>query len=101
MMRDEMKKGDLVFFYHSNCKQAAIVGVMEIAGEGYADHTAWDPRSKYFDPKSDTDNPRWFMVDVRYRRKLKRPVSLAELKQHAAPKSINFCNAVTACLSCQ
>jgi len=90
MMRDEMKRGDLVFFYHSNCKQPAIVGIMEVAREGYADHTALDPQSKYHDPKSTADNPRWFMVDVRYKRKLRRPVSLAELKQHAALKSMTL-----------
>ena len=82
MMRDQMKKGDLAFFYHSNCPEPAIVGIMEIVREGYPDHTAFDPESKYFDPKSDPDNPRWYMVDVRYKRKLKRPIPLAELKTY-------------------
>jgi len=81
MMRDEMKKGDLVFFYHSNCDQPGIVGIMEVVKEGYPDHTAFDPEVKYYDPKSDPDNPRWYMVDVRYKRKLKRNITLAELKQ--------------------
>ena len=83
MMRDEMCKGDLVFFYHSNCAEPGIVGLMEIVKEGYPDHTAFDPDTKYYDPKSDPDNPRWYMVDVRYRRKLKRNISLQELKRHA------------------
>lgn len=80
MMRDQMKKGDQVFFYHSNCKVPGIVGIMEVVREGYPDHTADDPQSKYYDPKSDPDNPRWYMVDVKYKRKLKRTISLEEMK---------------------
>ena len=84
MMRDEMKKGDRVFFYHSNCEVPGIVGIMEVVKEGYPDHTAFDPEAKYYDPKSDPDNPRWYMVDVKFVKKLKRTISLAELKQEAA-----------------
>jgi predicted RNA-binding protein with PUA-like domain len=84
MMRDEMKKGDLVFFYHSNCKVPGIVGIMEVVKEGYPDHTAYDPKGKYYDEKSTPDNPRWYMVDVKFKRKLKRVISLDELK--ALPK---------------
>lgn len=80
MMRDEMKKGDQVFFYHSNCETPGIVGIMKIEREGYPDHTALDPESKYYDPKSTEDNPRWFMVDVKFVKKLKRTISLQELK---------------------
>lgn len=80
MMRDQMKKGDRVFFYHSNCAQPGIVGIMEVIREGYPDHTAFDPESRYYDPKSTIHSPRWFMVDVRYIRKLKRTIPLAELK---------------------
>jgi predicted RNA-binding protein with PUA-like domain len=83
MMRDQMKKGDQVFFYHSNCKEPGIVGLMEVVREGYADHTAFDPETKYYDPKSDPDNPRWFMVDVKYKRHLKRNITLQELKAYA------------------
>ena len=83
MMRDEMKKGDLVFFYHSNCKEPGIAGIMKIVREGYPDHTAFDPDEKYYDPKSDPDNPRWYMVDVKHVRKLKRVITLTELKAHA------------------
>lgn len=82
MMRDEMKKGDKVFFYHSNCKPPAIVGVMEVVKEGYVDHTAFDPDQKYYDPKSNPDNPRWYMVDVKHVRDLKREIPLDELKQY-------------------
>ncbi len=82
MMRDQMKRGDLAFFYHSNCKEPGIVGVMEIVREGYPDVTAFDPDSKYFDPKSTPDNPRWFMVDVKLKGKFDRTISLNELKTY-------------------
>ena len=81
MMQKEMKKGDLAFMYHSNCDEIGIVGIMTIAKEGYVDHTAFDKKDKHYDPKSDPDKPRWFMVDVRYKRKLKRTITLAELKE--------------------
>ncbi|WJW75871.1 EVE domain-containing protein [Thiohalobacter sp. IOR34] len=80
MMRDQMKKGDLVFFYHSNCAEPGIVGIMKVVREGYPDPTAFDPEEKYYDPKSDPDKPRWYMVDVKFVRKLKRNIPLAELK---------------------
>lgn len=83
MMRDEMKIGDQVFFYHSNCADPGIVGVMEVVREGYPDHTAFDPQAKYHDPKSDPEKPRWYMVDIRYIRHLKRNITLAELKGFA------------------
>ena len=79
-MRDEMKKGDLAFFYHSNCEEPAIVGLMEIVREAYPDHTAFLANEKYFDAKSDPDNPRWIMVDVRFKKKFKKSVSLKALK---------------------
>jgi len=82
MMRDQMKRGDQVFFYHSNCKVPGIVGIMEVVREGYVDHTAFDPDEHYYDPKSDPDNPRWYMVDVRYQRHLKREIPLQELKRY-------------------
>lgn len=84
MMRDDMKKGDQVFFYHSNTKVPGIVGIAEVVREGYPDFTSWDPNSKYYDPKSSEDNPRWFMVDIRFVRKFAEVISLDELKAHAA-----------------
>ena len=87
-MRDEMNKGDLAFFYHSNCPEPGIVGIVRIVREAYPDHTAFDPDSPYFDPKSDPSSPRWVMVDVRYQRRLKRTVTLAEMK--AAPELEGF-----------
>jgi predicted RNA-binding protein with PUA-like domain len=83
MIRDEMKTGDLAFLYHSNCKEPGIAGIMEIVREGYPDMTAFDSNAKYFDPKSDPVNPRWYRVDVRYIRKLKRIITLSELKDHS------------------
>lgn len=81
-MRDDMKIGDQGFFYHSNTKEPGIVGIVEIAREAYPDHTAFDPEDPHYDPKSDPDNPRWYMVDVKFVRKLERTITLTELKQH-------------------
>ncbi len=81
-MRDQMKVGDQVFFYHSNCDVPGIVGIMEVAGKSYPDPTAFDPHSKYFDPKSHPADPRWFLVDVKYCRHTRRIIPLAELKEH-------------------
>ena len=83
MMRDQMQIGDLGLFYHSNVKEPGVVGIVEIVSEGYPDPTAFDPDGRYFDPKSDPDNPRWYLVDVRYVRHLERTISLSELKAHA------------------
>jgi predicted RNA-binding protein with PUA-like domain len=82
MMRDAMKLGDRVFFYHSNCEVLGIVGIMEVVREGYADFSAFDPDDPHFDPKSDPANPRWIMVDVSYVKTLSRVISLRELKFH-------------------
>jgi len=82
IMRDEMQLGDRAFFYHSNCAEPGIVGIMEIARAGYPDHTAFNPDDPHYDPKSDRDKPRWYMVDVRYLRHLPRVVALRELKSH-------------------
>ncbi len=82
-MRDEMRVDDLAFFYHSNCKEPGIVGIVRVSREAYPDHTAFDPDDKHFDPKSDPDNPRWFMVDVTFERKLDRVITLRELKTHS------------------
>jgi predicted RNA-binding protein with PUA-like domain len=81
MMRDEMKLDDQVFFYHSNCDEPGVVGIMEVVREGYPDFTAFDPENKHFDPKSDPSNPRWIMVDVKHVRTLSRTITLRELKE--------------------
>ncbi|MFV1997562.1 MAG: EVE domain-containing protein, partial [Acidiferrobacterales bacterium] len=64
-MRDDMKIGDQVFFYHSNCDDVGIVGIAEVVKEGYPDFTAWDKNDSHYDPKTDPDNPRWIMVDIK------------------------------------
>lgn len=83
-MRDDMKKGDPVFFYHSNCAEPGIVGIATVASKSYPDPTAFDPEDSHYDPKSNPDNPRWYLVDVKYRRKFKRTITLQELKSHKA-----------------
>jgi predicted RNA-binding protein with PUA-like domain len=80
-MRD-MKKGDLVFFYHSNCETPGIAGIAKVVREAYPDFTAFDRNDAHYDPKSDPDEPRWMMVDIQYVRKLERLVSLQELKEN-------------------
>ena len=80
MMRDDMRIGDKVFFYHSNCKEPGIVGIAKVVSDAYPDPTQFDPESQYFDPKSSEEAPRWLLVDVEFVRKLKRTITLAELK---------------------
>jgi len=82
MMRDEMKIGDQVFFYHSNCTLPGIVGIARVVKESYPDFTAFDSNDKHFDPKSHPDKPTWYMVDVAFVRKFKTTISLQALKQY-------------------
>lgn len=84
MMRDDMQVGDGVLFYHSNCDTPGIVGLAQISREAYPDFTAFDPEHVHYDPKSKPDNPTWLMVDVRFVRKLRRTISLAELRDQPA-----------------
>lgn len=79
-MRDGMQIGDQVLFYHSNAKPPHVIGVAEIVSAPYPDHTALNPDSHYYDPKSSAENTRWIMVDVRYVRKLENSVSLHVIK---------------------
>jgi predicted RNA-binding protein with PUA-like domain len=79
-MRDGMKRGDLVFFYHSSTDPAAIVGVAEVAREAYPDPTAFDAKDPAFDPKSRKDEPIWMMVDIKAVAPLARPLALGELR---------------------
>jgi predicted RNA-binding protein with PUA-like domain len=81
-MRDEMRRGDLAFFYHSSCDEPGVVGIVEIVREGYPDHTAFDKDDEHFDPDSDPANPRWYMVEVRMKRKFRRAITLATLREH-------------------
>lgn len=84
MMRDQMHKGDMCLFYHSNAKEIGVVGTMEIDKEAYPDPTQFDPKSDHPDPKSDPENPRWLCVDVRYKSTFPRTVTLNEIKLDAA-----------------
>ena len=81
MMRDDMKSGDFVLFYHSNCKPPHVAGVARVCREGYPDFTAFDPNSHYFDSKSTVDNPRWIMIDIEPVISLE-PVHLADIRSN-------------------
>jgi predicted RNA-binding protein with PUA-like domain len=79
-MRDDMRPGDGVLFYHSNAEPPGVVGVARVARSGYPDPTARDPASPYHDPKASEADPRWYMVDVEFVERFPRPVALAELR---------------------
>jgi predicted RNA-binding protein with PUA-like domain len=83
-MRDSMRVGDGVLFYHSNADPSGIVGIAEVVKAGYPDHTAFDLKDKHFDPKSKRENPTWYMVDIKHVRTLKRMLTLEHL--HTIPK---------------
>ena len=83
-LRDEMKRGDGVLFYHSSTDAPAVVGTAEVVREGYPDHTAFEPADPHFDPKSRPEAPTWMMVDVRAVERFTRPVTLAELRNEPA-----------------
>ena len=83
MMRDELKLGDMVLFYHSNTKPPHVAGIARVSREGYPDHTSWDPDSKYYDEKSSPENPRWIMVDIEAVQEIEN-VSLVDIKANPA-----------------
>jgi predicted RNA-binding protein with PUA-like domain len=87
-IRDEMKKGDGVLFYHSSSDPLAVMGICEIIKEGYPDHTQFDSKNDHFDPKADNKNPTWFMVDIKLLNEFKTPVTLYQIK--ANPKLKNM-----------
>lgn len=80
-MRDQMKIGDLVFFYHSNANPSGIVGIAKVIREGYPDHTAFDPENVLYDPKNDPQKPTWFMVDVGFVKVARSLITLERLKK--------------------
>ena len=82
LMRDEMKVGDGVLFYHSSAKPMAVIGTARIVKEAYPDPTAWEPGDPHFDPRSTPDNPAWLMVDIQAEKEFSRPVTLQEIKAH-------------------
>lgn len=82
LFRDRFAIGDLAFFYHSSCPEPGIYGVMDVVSTAYPDPSQFDPGSDYHDPKSTPAEPRWLLVDVRFQRKLRRPVLLATLREN-------------------
>jgi predicted RNA-binding protein with PUA-like domain len=83
-MMQEMKPGDEVLFYHSSCKVPGVAGVARVCKQAYPDFTAWNPDSKYYDPKSTPEKPRWFMVDVEFVSKFPEVISLTQIRQTPA-----------------
>ncbi|MGE0115320.1 MAG: EVE domain-containing protein [Steroidobacteraceae bacterium] len=81
-MRDQMRVGDQAFFYHSSCAVPGIAGIVTVSKAGYPDHTQFDAGHEHYDPDSKPDAPRWYMIDVKLHRKLKRLITLDELRQH-------------------
>lgn len=82
LMRDQMQVGDGVFFYHSSCAEPGIAGLAKIVSRAYPDPTQFDPKHHHYDAGSKPEEPRWFLVDVKFERKLKRVITLAELREH-------------------
>ncbi|MCL8266853.1 EVE domain-containing protein [Leptospira weilii] len=87
-LRDRIQKGDLVLFYHSRANPLSIVGIAEVVKPGYPDHFAFDPSHKYFDPKSKPENPTWYMVDIKFKKKFPKPVTVEEMKTQKALKNM-------------
>lgn len=81
MMRDQMKKGDLVFIYHSSADPTGIAGIAEIVKEGYPDESAFDPKDSHYDPKSKRDNPSWYLVDVKAVKPFREIITLESLRK--------------------
>ncbi len=88
MMRDDMKVGDSILFYHSNAKPMAVVGIASVVREGYDDFHGLDPDDKHYDPKATPEKPIWSMVDIKGERPLARPVTLAEIKENPRLKDM-------------
>lgn len=86
MLRDEVKAGDLAFFYHSSCPEPGIAGIVEVVRAGYPDASAWDRRSPYHDAKSPENKPLWYTIDVRLKDRWKSVLPLEALRAHADGK---------------
>jgi len=89
-LRDKVRRGDLVLFYHSSCKHIGIAGTMEVVKAAYADPAQFDSRSKYYDEKSTPDNPRWFCVDVRLAEKFSGLIPTKVLKANPATSGLSI-----------
>ena len=88
MLRDQMRRGDRAFFYHSSCEVPGIAGIMQVSRSGYVDATAFNPEDHHFDPRSTPEKPLWYCVDVTLVERFKRPVTLTELHRHTALKDL-------------
>ena len=91
LLRDEIRKGDQAFFYHSVVKPAGIVGIVTVVRSGYPDHLALDPKNPYFDPKASPENPIWYMVDVKLRRRFREMIPLDTLKKTPGLEGMEVC----------
>lgn len=87
-MRDDMEINDLAFFYHSNCKEPGISGIVKVVRKAHPDLTALDPEDHHYDPKSTPENPRWVMVDVQFQKKFSNIITLSELKKNPLLKDL-------------
>lgn len=83
LIRDEIRKGDQAFLYHSSCEQPGIAGIVSVTRAAYPDRTALDPRDDHYDAGSSAADPRWYTFDVKLVRRLKRIITLDELRKHA------------------
>ena len=90
ILRDEIKKGDSVLFYHSSTDPLAIMGYCEVVKEGYQDHTQFDPKNDHFDPKAKKESPTWFMVDIKLVKEFKTPVTLDQIRSNPKLKNITL-----------
>lgn len=79
-LRDAMKVGDVVLFYHSNAEPPGVQGTAEVVRDGYPDPTAFDPKDPHYDPRSRKESPTWYMVDIRFVRAFKEPVTLPQIR---------------------
>jgi predicted RNA-binding protein with PUA-like domain len=82
MLRDDFKKGDQAFLYHSSADVVGVAGIMQVVRTAYPDPTAFNRKHDHYDPDSDPKNPRWYVVDVQLKRRLKRVITLDELREH-------------------
>lgn len=89
-LRDDMRRGDLAFFYHSSCKIPGIVGIVEIVRSGYPEPSAFDPKSRYFDPKSNQQKPTWYCVDVKLVQQFKQIITLERLRKNSQLKQMRL-----------
>ena len=89
-LRDDIKKGDCVLFYHSNADPLAVIGFCEVTKEGYPDHTQFDPENIHFDSKADEEKPTWFMVDIRLKKEFKVPVTIDQIKVNPRLKNMKL-----------